>query len=88
LGAVAVEPFDQGQPDTFPELGQEGEALASFLRTVDSPTLIGLDPVIYPACVTCGAAWMLRRHRGGTWAWSPDCRHTKASCKLVRGESP
>jgi len=57
--------------------------LAEFLDKVEGPAMIGLDPVIYPACVVCSQAWMMRRTRG-TWAWAPDCAHKNAHCKLVR----
>ena len=57
--------------------------LEDFLEKVDGPVMIGLDPVIYPACTTCGWAWMMRRVKG-VWAWYPDCKHKRAACKLVK----
>ena len=58
------------------------DPLAEFLDKIDGPVMIGLDPVIYPACTTCSWAWKLTRRRG-VWSWSPDCSHKTASCKLV-----
>jgi hypothetical protein len=56
--------------------------MADFLDQIDGPAMIGLDPVIYPACTRCSQAWKLTRARG-VWSWSPDCTHKTASCKLV-----
>ena len=61
----------------------EPNPLAEFLDKVEGPAMIGLDPVIYPACAVCSTPWMMRRTKG-TWAWSSDCAHKQAACKLVR----
>lgn len=58
------------------------DPLAEFLARVEGPTMIGLDPVVYPACVRCSQAWKLTRSKG-VWAWSPDCNHKSVTCKLV-----
>jgi hypothetical protein len=57
--------------------------LHDFLDKIDGPAMIGLDPVIYPACTRCSQAWKLTRSRG-VWSWSPDCAHKTATCKLVK----
>lgn len=48
------------------------------------------QPLVFPACSTCDAPYVLRR--GHTfngkkwteeWAWFRDCKHRKAEAKLV-----
>lgn len=65
------------------EWADRTKPLEDFLATVEGPVMIGLDPVVYPACTRCGQAWQMRRTKG-VWAWFPDCSHKSATCKLVK----
>jgi len=52
-----------------------------------------LEILAYPACMTCGTPYCLRRAFGfptgkPAWAWFRDCRHKAADAKIVTPESP
>jgi hypothetical protein len=83
LNALADEWHDKPPVALLPYLGGQDTALNEFLASVDGPTMIGFDPTIYPTCVRCHQAWMLRRVKG-VWAWYPDCAHKTAGLKLIQ----
>lgn len=54
-------------------------------RTVEDSDLSTPDPLVWPVCDTCGAAFILRRgyslSAGMSWFWVRDCERPRSTCK-------
>ena len=50
------------------------------------------EPVMWPECSECGAAYVMRRglslSKGWLWHWARDCKHKKAEPIIANADGP